>query len=269
MLQQSLRSFNKINFNGTHHLHVYHFKKAFMKKIIFIILFIFIAISCNSYKVNLAFNLMGIYADSAKLDKLKNNQKEIVFIAIHHIGTKPFYSDIKKKIDSLENLGFHFYTEKIKGDAKDTTALLKLRKFSGIPFSKKNSGYLKMIDSMYNGKVKYKKELIDQPSYTSLGVDSLKSKNVDVTINEMINYYESKYGEIKLEKCDYETQENKKSSCKGKSLDKKKGDDAIINFRNKHVIEELLKDKNDKIVIVYGARHIIGIKEELLKLGYK
>ena len=240
-----------------------------MKKIIIIILFLFIAISCNSYKVNLAFNLMGIYNDTAKLDKLKNNNKEVVFIPIHHIGTKPFYAEVKKKIDSLENLGFHFYTEKIKGDVKDTIALLKLRKFSGIPFSKKNSGYIKMIDSMYNGKVKYKKEVIDQPSYSALGIDSLKSKNVDVTINEMITYYESKYGEIKLEKCDYENPNNKKSSCKVKPVDKKKGDDAIINFRNKHVIEELLKDKNDKIVIVYGAKHFIGIKEELLKIGYK
>ena len=239
-----------------------------MKKIGVFIFFIVIT-GCTSYKVNLAFNLMGMYDDYAKLDKLTNNNKQVIFIPMHHIGTKRYYDDVKKKIDSLENSGFHFYTEMVNGDANDTMAVLKIRKITGIPSSKENKGYREMLDSIYNGKIKYKKELIDQPSYKDMGLDSIKSKNVDVTINEMIHYYEAKYGEIKLEKCDYETSINKKSTCKGKSINKKHSADAMINFRNKHIIEELLKDKNEKIAIIYGAQHFIGIREELLKLGYK
>lgn len=240
-----------------------------MKKLLFFIILILIANGCSSYLVNTSFTLLGIFDDDAKIDKLANNNKVVIFIPMHHVGTKLFYSDVKKKIDSLENLGFHFYTEKTKGNANDTIAILKIRKLMELPFSKKNPGYKEMLDSIYKGKVKFKKELIDQPSYKDLGVDSLKGRNVDVTINEIIQYYESKYGEIKLEKCDYESLINNKSICKGKSIRKKSVDDVILNFRNKHVIDELLKDKQTKIAIIYGANHFIGIKEELLKLGYK
>jgi hypothetical protein len=240
-----------------------------MKKTVSLILLLVLTTNCSSYKVNVAFGLMGIYNDEVKISKLTNDTKEILFIPMHHIGTKLFYVDVNKKVDSLENLGFYFYTEKVTGSKEDTIALLKVRKLTGIPFSKKKSGYLAMYDSMYDGKIKYKKELIDQPAYKDMGVDSLISKNVDVTIKDMVRYYETKYGEIKLEKCDYETVIDKKSLCKAKPIDRKQSNDAILNFRNKHILEELQKDPHQKIAIIYGAKHFTGIKEELLKLGYK
>jgi len=239
-----------------------------MKKLLFFTVLILIN-GCSSYIVNKSFKQMGVYDDYAKVDKLSNNNKAVVFIPMHHIGTKSFYNDVTKKVDSLENLGFYFYTEKVTQTKNDSIAFLKLRKLTGVPFTNKRTDYLALFDSMYDGKIKYKKELIDQPSYKYFGVDSLKSKNVDVTISEIIHYYETKHGEIKLEKCDYETAMNTKSVCKGKSINKKNVDDVILTFRNKHVIDELQKDKQTKIAIIYGAGHFIGIKEELLKLGYK
>lgn len=240
-----------------------------MRKAVTLVLLLILTINCTSYKVNLAFKLLGIYDDHVKVSMLKNDSKEILFIPMHHIGTKLFYSDVNKKVDSLEKLGFYFYTEQIKEFTRDTIAILKLRKLTGVPFSKKHMGYMSLFESLYDGRIKYKKELVDQPSYQMMGVDSLKSRNVDVSLSEMIQYYETKYGELKLEKCDYETAIYKKSTCKGKSIKVENRNDAILNFRNNHVIEELQKDSHQKIAIIYGGRHFIGIKEELLKLGYK
>lgn len=240
-----------------------------MKKIVSLILLLVLTTNCMSYKVNLAFNLIGIYDDEVKTTKLINDNKEVIFIPMHHIGTKSFYSDVAKKVDSLENLGFYFYTEWVKRSKNDTITFLKMRKLTGVPFSINKSGYMVLFDSMFAGKIKYKKELIDQPKYEAMGVDSLVGRNVDVALHEMIQYYETKYGELKLEKCDYETAINKKSNCKGKSIKLEHRNDAILNFRNNHIIKELQKDTHQKIAIIYGARHFIGIKEELLKLGYK
>jgi len=240
-----------------------------MKKLLFFVLILIITLGCGSFKINLALDLIGIYDDSAELHLLKSDQREIVFIPMHHIGTKLFYDDIKNKVDSLENLGFYFYTEMVKGDKKDTLSKLKYRKITGMPISKNNKGYLEVFDSVYKGKIKYKKEIINQPKYYKLGVDSLKSKTVDVTMKVLIDYYESKYGIINLEKCDYETSIFQKSVCKDKRINKKAFDDVVLHFRNKNVLTELSNDTHSKIAIIYGAKHFIGIKEELLKLGYK
>ena len=165
-----------------------------MKKAVSLILLMVLTTNCISYKVNLAFSLMGIYDDKVEISKLTNNNKELLFIPMHHIGTKSFYTDVTKKVDSLENLGFYFYKEKVTRSQNDSIVLLKLRKITGIPFSKKNTSYTGIFDSIYEGKIKYKKELIDQPTYIGLGVDTLKSRNVDVTMRDLIQYYESKYG---------------------------------------------------------------------------
>lgn len=240
-----------------------------MKKKVTLIFLIVLITGCTSSKVNFALKLVGVYDDEVKISRLQNESREVVFIPMHHVGTKAFYADVSEKIDSLERLGYHFYTEQVRGFAIDTVSVLKLRKLTGVPFSKKGTGYLVMIDSLYSGKVKYKKELVNQPKYKEMGVDSLRNSNVDVTITEIINYYENKYGEIKLEPCDYETAMEAKPTCKGKSFDKKQTTDAILNFRNEHILAEFQKDPHTKIAIIYGAKHFIGIKEELLKLGYK
>ena len=240
-----------------------------MKKLLFFILILIITSGCGSFKINLAFDLMGIYDDSTKLHFMKSDKREVVFIPMHHIGTKLFYADVKSKVDSLENLGFYFYTEMVKGDKKDTLTKLKYRKITGLPFSKNNKGYMEIFDSIYDGKIKYKKELISQPTYYNLGVDSLKSKTADVTMKVLIDYYESKYGIIQLEQCDYETSIYQKSSCKKKSINKKAFHEVVLLFRNKNILNELSNDTHSKIAIIYGAKHFIGIKEELLKLGYK
>lgn len=239
-----------------------------MKRSVSLILLILLC-ACKGAKVNWALNLMGIYEDRVKLDKISSTKNEVVFIPMHHLGTKLFYDDVGKKIDSLKSLGYYFYTEKIKSEPGDTLTWLKLRKLTGVAYSKEVKGYKKIMDSMYKGKITYKKELIDQPTYRQLGVDSLNSKNVDVTTKSMIQYYETKYGAIKLEPCDFETKEKSKYNCSRKGIRFKNIQDAILNYRNQHIIQELEKEHLPKIAIIYGAGHFKGIKQELLQKGYR
>jgi hypothetical protein len=240
-----------------------------MKKIFpFITLFLLLN-SCTSFKINLALKIVGVYDDTVKLSKLTTKEKEVVFIPMHHLGTVLFYNDVKAKIDSLKKSGFYFYTEEVKGNKKDSITIRKIIKLTGIPFSRDNSGYKHFFDSLYNGKVKLKKELINQPNSWALGLDSLNSKKVDITFKEMIDYYEKKYGELKLRPCDFEKSFYEKPSCKDKPIDKKIRDEVIVGYRNTNVINAILSEKCSKIAIIYGSEHIIGIREELVKKGFK
>ena len=241
-----------------------------MKKFkILIYLTVFILFGCTTFKVNLAFKLLGLYDDNIKLTKVTNEEKEVIFFPMHNLGKKLFYDDVKGKIDSLKNIGYFFYTEEVKGNKKDSITVRKSIKLTGIPYAKNNAGYKHFFDSIYNGKVKFKKEIFDQPTPAKFGLDESNSKNVDVTLKEMIDYYESKYGEIKLEPCDFEKSFYEKPNCKSKPVDKKVKDDVYLNFRNKNIINTLLNDNHKKVAIIYGADHFKGIREELLKRGFK
>lgn len=225
-------------------------------------------VGCFNYQANLALQSVGVFEDSVVLDNLGNNEKEIVFIPMHHLGTVKFYNDVKKKVDSLKNLDFYFFTELVKADKTDTITIRKSIKLKGVPFSRDNMGYKHFFDSIFKGKVKLKKELINQPKYHEFGLDDANSRIVDVSGKAMIDYYEKKYGELKLQPCDFEKSFYEKPDCKDKPISNKIKHDVFVNFRNKHVIDALLNEKRKKIAVIYGADHFKGIKEALIKQGY-
>jgi len=125
-----------------------------------------------------------------------------------------------------------------------------------------------MDSILIKGKVKLKKKIINQPTYKEIGLDTTNSINVDVTLSEIISYYEREYGVIELNPCDFETTIYEETTCYSysKIMNKKKKNDVLINFRNRHVVKTLLLEKRSKIVIIYGKTHIKGIKEELQKI---
>ena len=145
-----------------------------MKKTILIFLISISFINCKSALFNLALEKTGVYDDSVPLSKMSNSEKEIVFFPMHHIGTELFYTDVKNKVDSLENIGYYFYLESVKGDLQKDTIMRKFKKIKGMAFSK--NGYTDNIDSLFENKFKFKKDITNQPSYKKLGVDSISSK---------------------------------------------------------------------------------------------
>ncbi len=238
-----------------------------MKNALILSLFILLT-SCKSYVFNLALDAKGIYDDKIELNLITNNSKELIILPMHHIGTELFYDDVKSKIDSLKSEGYYFYYELIKSSTANDTILRKYRKFSGLPFSK--NGYLGSIDSLVRTKfdLKLKKELINQPSYTSLGIDSTISKNVDARLEDMIAYYETNYELINLEDCDFETSVFEKSTCKKLKVDREVKNDVIVNFRNQIILKTIDDEMKNKIAIIYGEGHVKGLRQGLIDRGY-
>lgn len=236
-----------------------------MKKIFFIF-FTLTLFGCKSTLISHALEKKGLYDEKAKILSFKSNEKEVVFIPMIHVGTESFYKDVKLKIDSLSNLNYFFYFELIEAELAKDTFIRKFIKLTEIPIQK--DGYKPAIDSIFKANnIKLKKELISQPSYEYFGLDSNNSKNVDLSLVELVNYFEKKYYPIELEKCDYEISIYEKPKCPLK-LTKEVRDDVMLTPRNNKVLNELNIDAKNKIVIIYGKGHLKGIKVGLLENGY-
>ncbi|MFC4634784.1 hypothetical protein ACFO3O_12755 [Dokdonia ponticola] len=239
-----------------------------MNKSFYILLSLLLLTSCKSKLINIYLENQGVYDKHVSLHHLQNEkEKEIIFIPLFHIGTQEFYNDISSKIDSLDKQGFYFYYELVEVTNNDTI-LRKHKKISGKPYGK--TGNLDIINSLSNGKFKPKEKIISQPNYSSLGLNKLNSKNVDITLEEIVYLYEKKLGKIFLEPCDYETTLYELTVCNDIITKKNKEvlTDLRLNYRNQVVIKEIISDSRQKIVIIYGKGHYEGIKEGLLKEGY-
>lgn len=232
-----------------------------MKKSISLLLGVFMLFGCKSMMYNYALKKMGVYDDGIQLKKIIADGKEVVFFPMHHLGTVPFYNDVRYKIDSLKKQDFYFYVEGVKGSENDTI-LRKWRKLHG-ELSPGEEGFKEKLDSILG--IKFKKELIVQPEYKFFGIDTTNAKRTDVSLDDLVNYYETKYGEVKLEECDFETDVFKKSTCEDKAIMSKEIiKDVRGDFRNTIVINELLNDnKHDRIAIIYGKGHVQKIIDTL------
>lgn len=226
-----------------------------MKKL-FLLSLSFLLFGCKSFLINKALEKVGVYDDEVKIKIISNANKKIVFIPMKHIGTESFYDDVRAKIDSLDKQNHFFFYELVTGE-EDSITSKKFRKISGLPENDK--GYLEILDSVFK-KIKYKKKLIDQPKdQMELGFNKDKSKNVDVTLQQIIAHYEAENGEIVLEKCDYDTPINKMPKCSNVKLDKKKLDKSILDFRNENIVREIYLNTSENLVIVYGENHYSGV----------
>lgn len=240
-----------------------------MKKNILIYPFLFLFTSCSNFIINSALQQVGAFDKRVLIEKLSKNDKEVVFIPMIHLSNTEFYEDVNRKIDSLKKENFFFYYEVMKTDKKDTLTLYKYKKIMSMPIPKNDLGYKSVFDSVFkNKKIKIKMELMPQPSYESWGLNIANSKNVDVSLLELVSNYESIFGEIKLEPCDFETTLHQKSVCKDDKVKDKDLDKIIVDMRNKIVTKELSTETRKKIAIIYGKGHLDGIRKELLKMGY-
>jgi hypothetical protein len=249
-----------------------------IKNILFVTTLILILTSCKSYLINNYFKSIGVYDAKIKLEKLSSNDKEIVLFGMHHIGKNEFYEDVKSKIDSLKKLDYLFYIEGIKSNfggknklsKQDSIVIIdmayKFRKISGKPLISKNleTDHLKILKDK-GIKVDY--NLVQQPSYSELGISPEFYKNTDLKVEELLEMYENKYGKIILESCDYNTKYYENSICKNK-LDKNLFTPFFVDERNNSILRHITNENKNKIAIIYGKEHFIGVKDSLQKLGY-
>lgn len=235
-----------------------------MKNIFLVVFIAFLFLGCRNSILNYALESRGVFKDHVRLVKLPFKDKTIVFIPMHHVGTKTYYDDVASKIDSLKKENFFFYYEKLSNQSINDTVFIKFRKMLGSPIPKK--GYMKFIDSAYSG-IKFKKSLIDQPTYEILGLDSKNSVNGDATIENLIQKYESTYGKITLTKCDFDTSIFEKyGKCKEENrISKKNSDKVVVDARNEVLFNNIKNSSYEKVGIIFGSAHLDGLENLINK----
>jgi hypothetical protein len=217
-------------------------------------------ISCGSSKFNLD------YPDYVSLEKIEYKSKEIYFIPMLHFGDETFYTDVRKKIDSLHKNNFIFYYETVKNplnidSLNNDISKRKFRKLYGKSITSKRYD---TVTKKLRGKYKYVGEdkIINQPNRKNLNIND-NDKKVDIPIITLILEFEKKYGEIKLSNCDIRT-DLKKVTYKCKKIKEELSSafkrDFILKLRNEFVVNKVISSVDNKIVIIYGASHLNEIK---------
>jgi len=213
----------------------------------------------------IAVKLMGLDKKDARVVAFTNNDKTVAFVPMKHVGPQEFYGDVKKILDSLHAEGYVAYLESTRVTdslSKDEKELLyiKLRKMLGTHLGK--GGYLDTINHRLAGRrYKNRHNLVNQPRYRLMGSDSINDRIVDIPMNRIIAEYESRYGELKLNDCDYVLKPEAKYEC-GKEPGKQVNA-VIMGYREQHLATEITNDKNKKIAVIYGALHEPGLLREL------
>ena len=241
-----------------------------MKNFIFILI-LFALCGCKSAMLNWALEKKGIYDDYAIVEQYSSKNKTIVLLPLHHLGTQSYYTDLSNKTDSLLRLDFSFYKEMVLAKNKKDTALY-IKSSKMIEIANNKLGYDGVLNDDFVEKfnIKLKKELINQPSYESMGLDSTNSIFTDPSLEDIIGYYEANAEIIPITDCDleygpYEFFDN----CEKYEPNKKVKEAAMRSFREHQIMSRLLNDSHSKIAILYGANHTKAIGDSLVKLGFK
>lgn len=219
-------------------------------------------------------NSMGLLDKKIPLKYISNGEKKILFFSIHHVGQKEFYDDAKRKVDSFMKIGYTVYYENVRvGPIKDSlqkdTIYRKARKITGVDFMAvgSNAGYIDTVNQTIMGKKSKfikKYHLVNQPIGIIPFSDTANVRNVDASFVQLVRECENKFGSIKLEKYDFETNFGEKYKLQ-KKKDKEITKYFIYIFRNNLIVNTILNDQRNKIILVYGAAHFNGILENLQK----
>ena len=244
-------------------------KTRLHERILLIFMLPLLLTSCTKFILN----SLGTFEETVSVKYITNQKKQIIFLPMHHIGKKEFYNDVQKRIDSLLLQGYVVYYENVRpvkniDSLYKDTLLRKARKITGIDFvnAKKSGGYIDTINNTIMGKkIRNLSEyhLVNQPRSLFDFSDSPRIRNIDANFVQLITACENKYGPINLKKYDYETNFGQKYNLKYKSHDKKLNEYFLTEFRNSIISNEILYDKHDKIILMYGAKHFDGILENL------
>lgn len=177
------------------------------------------------------------------------------------MGKPEFYEKVKDIVQSKKEVGYHVYYELVKTEFNESDSIrniirMKARKLKGFSGTyKENSS-----DNFFS---KY----IQQPDYDSLGIDS-SDHWADVNYLELINYWEKTNGSIILDSIDLNTPFDQPFKSRV-PYTQKEYNQVFIKYRNFHLINEIFKNNDDKILILYGKGHYKDLKKQLKKFNSK
>ncbi|MAX69693.1 MAG: hypothetical protein CMC76_01110 [Flavobacteriaceae bacterium] len=234
------------------------------------LLLILICLTVNSCGT-IVLSLIGANAKEVKPITIKNGEKNVVFIPMHHVGKKEFYNSVYLLTDSLGKKGYKAYYELIKPLVPSDTVYnrfnyKKLRKLMSRQLAK--GGHIDTVTYKLSGRIKISNKYINQPQPKALISDISNPLNIDVSLDDLIKKYETDYGEIKLDSCDMNTGIYQEYKCQGIKVlvsDKYKifKQGLIRDFRDKHLAEYVHNSDDSKIIVIYGKAHYNGFLREL------
>lgn len=221
-----------------------------------ILLFSFLTlllISCKEIR-----SLREMQRSTPEVYNIDYNDKELLFIPMHHLGKPEFYDSVKKLVIDKKNNGYTVFYELVKTDfeadsLKRIEIRMKARKLKGF------SGTYRDNSDSFEG-------YIQQPDYSELGIDSSDIWS-DVNYLELINKWEELNGEIKLDSIDLNTPFDKPFD-KGVDYSNKDYNKVFIRYRNEHLLNKINESNSNKIVILYGFGHLKDF-QKLLKENKK
>jgi hypothetical protein len=220
----------------------------------------------------MAVRRIGVFDKTASARYITNGDKKIVFIGMHHIGTKEFYADVKKLCDSLIEADYSLFYEGVrKIPSKDSmeldTMYKKIRQITGLHLGAmtKDGGYIDTVNNTIMGrKFKFisKYHLVNQPRNTMFFRDSLQVKNIDVRASTILAETERKFGPVLLTQYDHSVPAHKKYKYKSKTLKEPRAQFYMLEYRNEVITDSVLSGPN-KIALLYGDDHFKGILKNL------
>lgn len=227
-----------------------------MKKRFLLILGLsFLLSSCQCTLVRLLFVKKSAVKHKRVLVK---GDQEFIFIPMVHLGKQQYYDEVKEYITKKRSEGYKIYYEGVGisrdsiSDEKKDTLERKQRKILGFHltvYNDKDNQSLPRCVKKYVGQ-----------TLTNTGIIPEIDTNADLSTEELIERFETKYGKILLNECDFTTPLKAPYEC-NKEMSRREF--SNINFtythllRDSHLAELLKTTKDKKVVIVFGKKHWI------------
>lgn len=209
---------------------------------------------------------------SMKEYKLENNNKEIIFQEMVHIGETSFYKDVEERLKNYRKEGYIYAYEQVKvsniNEAEDLADLTGLgvdmydmiSKSAGLDNQKNHMGHIKESDinadiSAAELILLIKKYKTDNPHIENMEMnvdikDSLNSLKESGDFTKVIIKAAIR-GMLKI------TLESEENMAEGLL------NDVILKERDQVMFDIISNIDSDKIVIHYGALHFKGFFEKL------
>lgn len=228
-----------------------------------LLLFLFLSYIVNAQGM---LTKMGINSanKSFAISYYEKEGREVATIPMLHVNKLEFFETTKWKIDSLRNDGYIVFYESIDSNLTDSLQLdILMRKFRQV------TGFA-LMDYMDSENETFKS--LQKAKYVSqaevdYGVNYKTDYHADLYLEQMIEVFEKRFGEIKLTDCDTTTPLGKKYKCS--KVDDSKEYFILNEIRDRHVLDEIEKSPAKKIAVVFGRIHIMDLHSKIQKLGWK
>ncbi len=206
--------------------------------------------SCSTVK-----KLDRINDYDAEYTEITSSKKQLRFVELIPIGQPQFFENVKRLIRQSEQEGYVLFYENVSFENINDTNLRKLRRIVGfIPTEGVISPQMRPFIA---------KGYVVQPSELFKKSESIPDINADVNGGELVAEYEGRFGAIELTEKDWTVPLTKKAP---KLLPLENREAIVLDYRNQKLATRINEFPSEKIVLIYGFKHLEGLVHELKKI---